>query len=143
MAFDLNSRLGVDVKYHADDRFSEVSGARCVAQDVAARWETVPGGHPDDPNVGSVWLVGYLNAGFTGDDDPKLYEIEHLCVQEALKERRVDDITVEVTLLRGDKPGTYTLRIRGNGETADGPFEVVLAANQLTVDVISITAGTG
>lgn len=140
MALDQNSKLGVDVAYPADARLSMASGALLVAMDVAARWETPPGGHPDDPNVGSVHLLRYVNEGFTGPDDPRLYEIEHLCVQEAQKDKRVDDITVDVALVAGAKPGTYHLRITGNGTTASGPFELVLGVDGVTTETLKIEA---
>lgn len=137
---DPNSPLGIGVAFPADARLSMASGPLLVAMDVAARWETPPGGHPDDPDVGSVWLVGYVNDGFTGPDDPKLYEIEHLCVQEAIKDRRVDDITVDVSLVAGSAPGTYTLQITGNGTTASGPFRLVLGVDAVTTETLAIEA---
>jgi hypothetical protein len=137
---DPNSPLGLDVAYHADDRLSVVSGPLLVAQDVLARWETPPGGHPDDPDVGSVYLLQYVNRPFSGSDDPKLWEIEQGCVAEALKDDRVGDITVDVELQATNTPGVKHIQITGNGTTADGPFRLVARISDVTVELLTIEA---
>lgn len=110
-----------------DQNMGTVSGGRAVAECVARRWYDRPGSLFYDRNYGAG-LETYLNAFSDVDNLARTLE------DEALKDERVDECTVAVSLV------SQSLQISARIVTADGPFAFGVSVSQLDVKVLLETA---
>jgi hypothetical protein len=72
-------------------------------------------------------------------DAPLLASIPGRIQAEAAKERRL--IRADVVVFRRDVGVSVELDITITGYTAEGPFELVLRVDKVTVELLSLTAG--
>ena len=108
-------------------RGETVKGLRAIAESIARRLTTPRGRLIGDPNYG-IDVTEYLNADLSRRD---VAELRSAIISECLKDERVEEITVEVTIDASDK---MTIAIQFVG--ADGPFEFVLSVNELSVEIL-------
>lgn len=131
MATDFGTDLGC--VFDLDPRCSEVSGRRLLAEAIARRLITPRGMLIDDPNYG-IDVFDWLY------EDVSKREIAALA--SAIQAECKDDERVEaarVTIVAPPKGiGKYTIEI--SLEDADGPFDLVLAANTgaVTLEILKV-----
>lgn len=125
---DFGTTLSCVNDFASDARM--VSGFAVVGEAVARRWFTPRGRLIGFPNYG-FYLPDYINADMSPRD---IAALRAGAAAEAEKDPRVDKCTVRAVLGRD---GTLTLEARI--DTAQGPFQLVVAATSVTVDLISIT----
>jgi len=107
-----------------DARLSVTSGPLLVAQAVVRRLETPRGGLWYSPNYGTD-LRQFINGHAT------VFRVARAIEQEALKDERVESAKAVVTITNNRRiDATLTL------ELADGPFRLVVAVDELTVELI-------
>jgi hypothetical protein len=111
-----------------DPAFREVTGPRAVAEAVARYLLMPPGTLPYDPAAGFD-LRGELSGGI---DDGARMRIRAGVARQALRDERVEDVSVSVDL-SGDG---QKVRVRVAGTTAEGPFTLTVAASGLDVAVL-------
>lgn len=128
--------LGTDVRslfasgsVDLDPYFRVISGTTAVAQAVARRFLTPAGSLPWDQDAG----MDLRDLLLEGLDRAQLPAIASMVRAEALKDERVDTATADASL-----SASGVLSITLSCTTADGPFELVLAVSQLTVDLLAI-----
>ena len=116
MATD-NDALGSDFAGVTDLDFSlsDVSGRRALAEAVARRWLTPRGSLIYDPDYGQG-LLEYTHVSTDGVDG-----LRAALESEALKDERVEDVAVDVTLVN------EVLTIRGRLVDAEGPFDLTVS----------------
>lgn len=115
-----------------DPTFALVSGTTVVAQALARRLQTPPGGLIDDPNYGFD-LRSWVNAPLGARER---FEASSRIEAECLKDERVE--SAEVTVTQNDAAGSLTVGI--NVELADGAtFQLVLSASAVTVSVLEVS----
>lgn len=119
--------LGTDISSLPDLDFRIQSGYRNLAEAIARRLMTPRGGLFYDPTYG-LDLRQYLNEAAT---DEVLYEIETLVAAECEKDPRILEAAVKASVTR---PRTLTLNIELL--TDSGPFKLVLAVNDVRVEVL-------
>ena len=110
-----------------------VTGFTVVGQAVARRWSTPRGRLISYPNYGFD-LTQYVNADMSARD---IAALRSAAAAEAEKDERVEKCTVSATL----DSVTGILTIDARLDTAQGPFDLVVAVSSVTLDVLSITAG--
>ena len=117
-----------------DPNFTEITGTRAVAE-VWARGIIMPHGQlveideAEDARAAGVGLQRYLSARV---DRHVLMRIKQACEVEARLDERVDTANVAITF----DPAISILKVDGSGTGADGPFRLVLAAGQLTSELL-------
>jgi hypothetical protein len=121
--FDPDDPLGTDFDgvMDIDKNLTPVSGRRMLAQAVARRWLTEPGGLFYAPDYG-YGLKRHLNASI---DNPG--SIAAGLRAEAMKDERVEDCQVDVTYQDEE------LVIKGRLSDAVGPFDLTLRLSQTTL----------
>lgn len=110
-----------------------VTGALLVAQAAYRRITTPRGAVIDAPNYGFD-VRALLGKGLT---PAQLAAIPGQVRGEILKDERVDSCSITATYTGGPN-GTLTLSI--DGETAAGPFNLVLAVTEVNVEILQIGA---
>jgi hypothetical protein len=132
--------LGTDVSTYTlndegeldlDPYFGIVDGPLAVAQSVARGWETHEGSMEWAPDEGFA-VADWMNADL-GEAD--VLGIATGMQADALKDERVD--TVDVRPVFDSASGR--LSISASGETALGPFKLVLAADALTAAILEVS----
>lgn len=111
--------------------YAVVSGRTCLAQALARRLITPRGGLIDDPNYGFD-LTQFLNADMSPTD---IAQCESGTEGECVKDERVlsADASVSVT-------PTGSLIVTITVTDADGPFSLVLAVSDVTVQLLTVTS---
>jgi len=109
-----------------------VTGFVVVGQAIARRWSTPRGRLIGFPNYGFD-LTQYVNADMSARD---IAGLRAGAEAEAEKEEEVDRCIVSAVL---EDAGLLT--ITGMVDTAEGPFELVVAASAVSLELISITPG--
>jgi hypothetical protein len=124
--------FGVDVSTFLDGDldpyFRSISSARVVAEAVARRWLTPTGALFYDPAFG-IDVRELLGAALTPE---RVFALRTRLAQQAEEDDRVDAAEVDVQLDRA----SGRLVIRASLQTAVGPFALVLAIDQLRVDLL-------
>ncbi len=110
-----------------------VTGFRVVAEAIARRWSTPRGRLIAYPNYGFD-LTQYINADMSPRD---IAALRAAAAAEAEKEETVDRCQVTATL--DSISGVLTLSALV--DTTKGPFTLVVTASNVTLDLLSITAG--
>lgn len=128
-AADLDGTFGLDVSAipDLDPMLALQGGRRVLAEAVARRLTTQRGSLFYAPDYG-LDIRDYLNEGFTPS---ALFQAQSAIEAEVEKDERVISATVTLSNPRPD-----TLRISIRIEAADGPFEMVLSIDQLTVQLL-------
>jgi hypothetical protein len=106
-----------------------VTGNTAVAQMLLHRFITPRGGLLSDPNFG-LCLIDYLNSPLTSD---QLTLLAQQCNAEAVKDERVLSASFVLTFVSG------TLTVSGTVQTANGPFQLVLAVGTAVQALIQVT----
>lgn len=117
-------------------RFS--SGVRLVAEAAFRRLSTPRGtlrGGDDEQNYG-IDLADMIGAATTAATAAALPgQIE----SELLKDERIDSVIVTVKASTVGPATSYVISVEG--QTDEGPFSLVLSVNDVTVDLLNISAG--
>jgi phage baseplate assembly protein W len=108
------------------DRFVLKSGNANLAEAIARRLMTPRGGLFYDQTYG-IDLRAFLNEAIT---DARLRQIESEAAAEATKDPRVEGATATAALVNDRL--TLSLEL----ETGAGPFPLVLAVSDLTVEIL-------
>lgn len=118
--------LGNDIScvFDVDSALTVVSGRVALAEAIARRWITPPGGLFYDPTYGAG-LQTFLHGSMQSVET-----IGSILENEALKDDRLIGCTVEVRL-EGDE-----LVVRARLEDGEGPFRFVLNVTDMTVDLL-------
>lgn len=124
--------VGLDVLCHPDldPQLRLVGGFPLLAQDLLNRLSTPRGGLFYDPSYGYD-LRALLCRALDERDVPT---IAALIEAQCLLDERVASVSVAVTLLRLE----HRLRITLTVETDAGPFAMVLAVSDLTVELLEV-----
>lgn len=120
--------FGTDLSALPDLSFDLKSGRDNLAEALARRLITPPGGLFYDPTYG-LDLREYLNDAIT---DEVRYEIETLVAAECEKDERI--LAAEATLIDTGTPRMLQLAIAL--ETAEGPFRLILVVDAVSVEVL-------
>lgn len=129
-----DNALGVDILApdDLDPRFILCNGFVCFGQDIVHRLSTDPGTLVDDAdygyNVRQLLNKGYTNSELAGFAPVIGHEVE--------KDPRAQDATVTIVAVTG----LYQLQIGIQGQTAQGPYTLVLGVNNLTVALLASQA---
>jgi len=135
MATDLGTDVSTyveneDGELDLDPLFREIEGPVVVAESVGRGFETEPGELPwseeDGADIGQL-----LNADLSRAE---LLAVATELEADARRDERVESIAVEHTF----DEATNTLTISADGTTADGPFRLVLAHDELSVKVLEV-----
>lgn len=145
----VNSALGSDLAGTSDltPSMSESAGRQCLVENLVRRLLTPRGGLVDDPNY------GYLVSSFV-NDDLNVADVPRLAVNianEIAKDERVEDVNVTAQFVGPEQvsaamsgtvanPQPYpggVLVIRIGITDSNGPFVLVLAANEVTVTILA------
>lgn len=110
-----------------------VSGARLVAEAAYRRLTTRPGELWYDEDYG--YHIG--DALGAAESPSERAQVPGLVRQELLKDQRIESAAVEVADLQSGPEVARTITVRG--VTGAGPFELVLAAGEVTVELLGIT----
>lgn len=118
--------LGTDISavFDIDPSLTMVSGRYALAEAVARRWITVPGGLFYDPTYGAG-LLTFLHGAVQSPET-----IGTMLENEALKDERVATCNAEVTF-EGDE-----LRVVARIADDIGPFRFVLNVSALSVELL-------
>lgn len=114
-----------------------VSDVELVAQDAYWRLKTPRGAgilSKDAPNYG-IDLLDWLGAEMT---QAQLAAIPAIVRAELAKDERLLEVTVQASY-EGGPNGVLTLTI--DGDTAAGPFTLVVAVDELTVELLKLSTG--
>lgn len=114
-----------------------VSGPRLVAEACYRRCSTPRGtlrGGEDEANYG-IDLSDLIGSATTASDEASL---PGRIQTELSKDDRIETVTVNVTAVVVGPATTWNVSIEG--DTAEGPFSLVLAVSDVTVDLIGIQA---
>lgn len=103
------------------------TGARATAERVARRYQTQRGALWYDPDFGTA-LTELVNAS------APLSTLEQAAEAEALKDEEVADAQATAT-----QSGT-TIDLRVELATAEGPFVLTIAVNELAVELLTVGA---
>jgi len=125
---DVRSLWGAGATCDLDPTFGVIIGVLAVAHAVARRFVTPNGSLGWDGDAGHD-IRDYLNDDL---DTSQLSAIAARVRLEALKDERVETAKAQASLTNG------VLLITLACTTGEGPFELVLAASKLTVDLLSI-----
>lgn len=128
---DLMADLGTDLSCVLDSppEMSEVSGRTCLAQAIARRLITPRGRLIDDADYGYD-LSQYINDDLSTADIARIqFEAESECV----KDERVLGAKVVLTVASQVMTVIVTL------EDSSGPFTLVLAINDVTVQLLTVS----
>lgn len=123
--------LGTDISCTLDSppEMGEVTGRTCLAQAIVRRLITPRGRLIDDPDYGYD-LSQYLNDDLARSD---LARIQFESESECTKDERVLSASVVLTVASGTMTAIVTL------QDADGPFTLVLAINDVTVQLLTVS----
>lgn len=129
----MSADFGLDLSctYDLDQRCITVTGRRLLAEAIFRRLITPRGRLIGDPNYGTD-ITQYLNDDVSPSD---IAEMRAAIRAECKKDERIDDCTVTITAPAG-KTGTYTIVI--SLEDGDGPFDLVLAVSNVTVEILNL-----
>ena len=129
MPTDFGTDVSTFVDGDLDPFFRVISGKRVVAEAIVRRWTTPQGGLFFDENFGRDVrdLLGQATSPQT------LFALKTALTLQAEEDERVREATVDVSL----DPKTRRLVIRGEIETAEGPFTLVVAVTDLSVELLS------
>jgi hypothetical protein len=130
MAVDFGTDVSTYVGGDLDPTFAVISGRRVVAEAIARRLETRRGALLRDPNYGTD-LRAWLNRDFVGSA-ATLFRLKASVDREAEEDERVLSADATVTY----EPAFQKLRIAIAIETAEGPFELVLAVSAVSVAIL-------
>ena len=119
----------IDCLDDLDPMFGLVSGRKALAQELGRRFITPRGTYLPDPNAGFD-VRAFLNESITPSE---IFQIESGCENEALKDERVLEADATVTYDEAAARLTIELRITDD----EGPFELVLAIDAVSVDILS------
>ena len=119
---------GLDVVYGWPYRFTYATGYRDLGNCLARRLQTVRGSLPWDLNCG--WDVralfrGSLSAG-------EFAAAKSAIAAECEKDQRVDSANVDITYVPRAQTILITITVTG----ADGPFDLILSVDNLTVTLL-------
>jgi len=109
-----------------------IGGAELVAQALANRITTPRGRLRRHPNYG-IDLRELVSSKI---DRARLYAIRSQVAAECRKDERVSALSVETTVDDTDVAGAKRVRIAISGRCAAGPFDFVVEASALSVEVI-------
>jgi hypothetical protein len=125
-SYTLNAEGEMDL----DPNGSTVEGVTAVEQSVLRGWETPQGSMPWAEDEGFD-IISYLNADLDATD---IMDLASGMEADAHHDDRVDSITVTPTFdsLNGK------LSVTATGETAEGPFKLVLEADALTATLMQV-----
>lgn len=123
---------GTDVSAIPSLSFELKTGIDNLAEAIARRFSTPRGGLFYDLDYGYD-LRDLVNKRFTGDS---VYEIASEIAAEAEKDPRILSADAEL-----EKTGDRSYKIALQLETAEGPFELILAIDAVTVEVLHVNAG--
>ena len=128
------SNLGTDVSYYGDVglRWALATGQLNLAYALLRRLSSDPGSLYYDPSYGFN-LMGSLNGGFSRT---ALATLQSRIVAECTKDPRVQSCACTVTA--NGAAGTLTVSLII--ESAEGPFDLVLGVNSLTVEILNAGA---
>lgn len=129
----LETELGIDVAciLDADSTWSLVSGKANLARALARRLSTPRGGLFYAPDYGldvRLYLHADLGAAELANLGPAIED-------ECEKDERVESCSADVSYSFETRVLTIKLAVT----TAEGPFELILAVSQLTVEVLGAT----
>lgn len=110
-----------------------VTGFAVVGEAIARRWSTPRGRLIAYSNYGFD-LTQYVNADMSARD---IASLRAAAAAEAEKEETVEKCSVSAEL----DTLTGILTLTAKVDTAEGPFTLVVAASDVTLDLLSITAG--
>lgn len=134
----MSTDFGTDVSCvtDVDPRCAVVSGRRLLAEAVARRLITPRGRLIGDPNYGTD-ITDYIN-----DDVSKtnLAAMRAAIIAEARKDERVEKCQVIITPPPARDMGIGKYLIAVTLTDADGPFDLTLAVNQLTLELLDVAA---
>lgn len=120
------SDLGTDLSIIDDLGDGRVTGFANLASALARRLETPRGGLFYDEDYGTD-VREYLNDEIDGDT---VFEMQALVAAECEKDPRVMAAEVEI------EETADGIRVTALIETEEGPFEMVIAASKVTVEVL-------
>lgn len=129
---DWNMTLNDEGEFDLDPSGAVVEGPMCVAQTVLRGWETPQGSMPWAPDEG-FYLADWLNADL---DEADVLAIGSGLEADALLDERVESISVTPTF----DAAASRLSISAEGQTAEGPFKLVLESSDLDVSILAVTA---
>jgi len=114
------------------------SGVTLLCQDLVARIETPPGGLYYDPQYG-YGLLEHVGEEIHRADAAKLWRIEDGVAAECSKDERVRSVEVAVEIQQFDATKSRLL-VTVTGTSADGPFRLVLAVDNVSIEVLEAGA---
>ncbi|PZA07753.1 MULTISPECIES: hypothetical protein [unclassified Meiothermus] len=122
--------FGTDIGAITQQGFTILSGADNLAAALLRRLITPRGGLFYDPTYGFD-LREYVGAAVGPQE---VYEIEQLAAAECEKDPRV--LSATATVLNPDLLAQRSLNLRLEVETDGGPFALILAVDQVRVEVL-------
>jgi hypothetical protein len=134
-----NRNFGVDLSCTTGIRSGVlVSGVLLVAESAYRRLTTPRGmlyGGEDEQNFG-LDIVGILGTAGTPDEAASIpAQIE----AELLKDARISAVTANITSTKSGPAVTWGINVQAT--TDDGPFTLVLAVSDVTVQLLGISTG--
>jgi hypothetical protein len=126
---DFGTDISTFVDGDLDPFFRLISGKRVVGEAIVRRWTTPQGGLFFDENFGRDVrdLLGQATSPQT------LFALRTALVAQAEEDERVLHASVDVSL----NTQTRKLFIRGEIATADGPFTLVVAVTDLSIELLA------
>jgi hypothetical protein len=121
-----------------DPSMLEGSGRVLLAQSLVRRQTTPTGSVIDCPND-CVDVRGWISQGWTQQE---FQAASGNLKTELLKDERITDVTITMTLGTGPAAGTQTLTIVEQFESAYGPFTLTLLVSEVTVSILIANQGT-
>lgn len=115
-----------------DPYFNEITGPDAVAQVVGLRCFTPraeTAGYLVGAEEDGMFLPDFLQGTLT---DRKLFTARTLVAGEARKDERVESVTVNTSA----DLATQKMQVEISGTTADGPFDLTLGVDSLTVELL-------
>lgn len=122
--------FGTDIGAITQQGFVILSGADNLVAALLRRLITPRGGLFYDPNYG-VDLREYVQAALGPQE---IYEIEEFTAAELAKDPRV--LSATATVLNPNLLSQRGLALRLEVETEEGPFDLILAVDQVSVEVL-------
>lgn len=104
----------------ADPFFAPVGGTLALGQDLCRRLMSPRGSHPTDINYGTN-IRSWINSNFS---EHNIFVYESLTKTELVKDRRVIDVEVDITVLREKGDGSFRMKIKVF--TEEEPFSLDL-----------------
>lgn len=105
------------------------TGFQVVGEAVVRRWQTPRGGLIGDPNYG-LDLSDMVGADLTRVE---IAALANAASSEAEKDERVLSCDVTLTFFNG------TMTVIGRIQTAQGPFQLVVSVDQVSVTLLQVT----